>query len=370
MSTIAIIGASGFIGTRAVEVLYLNHIAKVRPVVRSYSSLSRLARFDLDCRMSAITDPISLELAFAGCDSVIHTAVGDARVMVDSVVATYQAAQRAGVKRIVYLSSTAVYGLAPLPGTDETSLLNSKQQFAYCKAKVIAEQRLVQLRQKGDVEIVILRPGIVYGPRSNNWTAGIANSLLNKQAYLVNNGEGICNLVYVDNVVDAICLALTADTSLVDAEAFLIVDDQVVTWFDLYQSIASSLGIDMNSVYRVCQAELDLVLKRTWRDTFNEVRAMPTVQRILPFVPGDLKTEIKKILFRQRKTSVEGNISGHPAAVIPSLMPEYVMAQLCQYMLPNAKAKEILGYNPSISFAEGSRRAVGWLAFSDYPVVS
>jgi hypothetical protein len=41
----------------------------------------------------------------------------------------------------------------------------------------------------------------------------------------------------------------------------------------------------------------------------------------------------------------------------------------CQYKLPDAKARKVLGYSPSVSFAEGSRRTVGWLAFAGYPVI-
>ena len=72
-----------------------------------------------------------------------------------------------------------------------------------------AERRLRELRQGGPVELVVLRPAIVHGPRSA-WTGGFADELLAGTAYLVEGGRGICNAAYVDNVVHAVRLASSA----------------------------------------------------------------------------------------------------------------------------------------------------------------
>lgn len=87
--------------------------------------------------------------------------------------------------------------------------------------------KLQRLRNSGDVEIVILRPGIVFGPRSY-WTAGLADALLNGQAYFVGSTDGICNSMYVDNLVHAIDCACNAPR--IDREAFLPGDRERGTW--------------------------------------------------------------------------------------------------------------------------------------------
>ena len=66
---------------------------------------------------------------------------------------------------MIYLSSASVHGQSPVPGTDETSPLQSRQPIPYNRSKIEAERRLSRARSSGAVELVILRPGIVYGPR-------------------------------------------------------------------------------------------------------------------------------------------------------------------------------------------------------------
>src|SRR5439155_19875927 len=92
---------------------------------------------------------------------------------------------------------------------------------------VRAERRLLELRRSGKVEVVILRPGIVFGPRSQ-WTGRFADELLARTAYLVEGGHGICNSAYVDNVVHAIQLAIDAPNA--DCRAYLIADAERITW--------------------------------------------------------------------------------------------------------------------------------------------
>ena len=67
-----------------------------------------------------------LEDAFRGCDAVLHLATGDPRVIVGSVRPVHEAASRAGIRRIVYMSSASVHGQAPDPGTDEETPLHRR----------------------------------------------------------------------------------------------------------------------------------------------------------------------------------------------------------------------------------------------------
>src|SRR5438093_899750 len=102
---LAILGANGFIGSRAVELFHLSGLAEVRPIVRSFNSLARLSRFDLDCRIADACDEAALRAAFEGCDAVLHSVAGDAATILGSLTPVYRAAQQAGVKRFIYLSS-------------------------------------------------------------------------------------------------------------------------------------------------------------------------------------------------------------------------------------------------------------------------
>ena len=142
MRTIAIIGASGFIGTRLVEVFYLGGVARVRPIVRHFTSLARLSRFELDCRMADARDEAALTKAFEGCDAVVNAAVGDDRIIEGIIKPVWKACVAARVRRLVYLSSGSVHGQAPAQGTDEATPLSDQQWHWYNNAKVRAEWKL------------------------------------------------------------------------------------------------------------------------------------------------------------------------------------------------------------------------------------
>ncbi|HEY9871638.1 MAG TPA: NAD(P)-dependent oxidoreductase [Candidatus Obscuribacterales bacterium] len=361
MLKVAVIGASGFIGSRAVEILHLRGLAEVRPVVRTYSSLARVSRFNLDARVADALDKTAMRQALDGCDVVVHSVLGDPPVITGTVAPVYEAAQQSGVKRVVYLSSIAVHGLAPPPGTNESSPLSLTQPLPYSRAKIRAEQRLLRLREKGSVEVVILRPGIVFGPRSR-WTAELADQLLQGTACLVDDGQGICNTTYVDNLVEAIFLAATVNN--VDGQAFLIGDRETVTWADFYAPVAAAFGVELNEIPRVDvpQGAQDL------RELVERIRVSSPVQGVAPFVPARLKRAIK--------AGVKGLIAppaasewSRPEPPAPAVSKEAALLQRCRYKVPCAKAESMLGYQARVPFAEGCRRSIGWLAFAGYPVL-
>jgi nucleoside-diphosphate-sugar epimerase len=359
MLKVAILGANGFIGSRAVEMFHLMEIAAILPVVRAYSSLARSARFNLDYRIADACDRSMLCRAFAGCDVVINCIVGDPPVITSSARAAYQAANDAGVKRMIYLSSAAVHGLSPAPATTEDSPL-FRQPLPYCNAKAKAERTLLKLRETSSTEIVILRPSIVYGPRSR-WTAGLASQLLTGTSYLINGGNGICNSIYVDNLVEAIRLSLSAANC--DRQVFLLGDEEQVTWADFYRPIAQALGIEFDEIASLPAPEF----RQSIRDLIRQVWAGAPVQKLLPLVPAPMKRRVKAALkaFWQQEPVSEWSLSLQPR-ILPDR--EMTMLQQCSYKLPSDKANQILGYKPAVSFAEGCRRSVGWLEFAGYPV--
>jgi nucleoside-diphosphate-sugar epimerase len=360
LCTFAVLGASGFVGSRLLEVFHLGELAALRPVVRQYSSLACLARFDLDWRIADACDMDALTAAFSGCDAVINLIAADPAVIVRNATVCYQAAQAAGVKRIVYLSSASVHGQSPAPGTDETSPLHTKHVFAYNNAKVQAEKALIELRRRGSVELVILRPGIVFGPRSR-WVSDIANQLLANTAYLINNGEGICNSIYVDNLIHAIRLALTVPAA--DRNVFLVGDRERVTWLHFYGQIASGLGVDLQCVPRLDAPQFE----HGAIEQLERFRSSRSVQALLPMVPSALKSAVKGAISAatappQRSPWVLPSTAG------PQVTEEFAALHQCSVQLPWSKAASILDYQPPVSFAEGMARSLDWLAFAGYPV--
>lgn len=360
---IAIVGAGGFIGSRLVEALHLGGVADVRPIVRQPYALAGASRFALDGRIADALDADALRKAFDGCEVVVHTIAGDPRTIVESIAPVYRAADRSGARRLVYLSTAAVHGQAPPPGTDENSPLSARQPLAYNNAKVKAERRLLSLRAGGTTEVVILRPGIVTGPRSS-WQVEIARGLLTGSAHWLDDGRGICNSIYVDNLVHAVRLASAADG--VDRQAFLVGDEETVTWADLYRPIAGALGFDLRQVANAVAVEPP----PGWIDRLHAFRARPAVKSKLALLPMRLR--------RTLETALSPPPAGarspwwHPLAQAktpgPTVSREMATLYRCAAKLPHAKAAAALGYRPPVSFHEGNRRTLEWLAFAGFPV--
>ncbi|MGB5135687.1 MAG: NAD(P)-dependent oxidoreductase [Prochlorococcaceae cyanobacterium] len=357
---IAVLGASGFVGSRLLEMFHLTGYATLRPVVRNYSSLARLARFDLDWRIADARDQVALAAALEGCDAVVNLVVANPDVIVKNATATYLAAQAAGVKRMVFMSSASVHGQAPAAGTDEASPLHTRHRFAYNNAKVRAERELARCRRRGSLELVILRPGIVFGPRSR-WVTDLADQLLSDRAYLIDEGQGICNSIYVDNLIEAIQLALTVPSA--DGEVFLVGDRERVSWLDFTSPIATGLGIDLIRVARLSPPPF----RRGRFETIEAVRVSRPVQAMLPIVPWPLKKAAKGAI---RALSEPPNPSPWRLAEPPAPQVTEEMAELqsCRVQLPWLKAERQLGYQAKVSFAEGMQRSLGWLKFAGYPV--
>ena len=318
MSRVAVLGAGGYIGRRTVELLRLaGH--NVLPLVRPGSSSRHEDEHAVDAR-----DEVGLTTALKGRDAVVASIAGSNDTIVDVVEPIYRAAMQAGVRRIVHLSSAVVHGQAPIPGTDEGQSLSPDQPFAYNRAKIEAERRFKQLRTKHQVEVVMLRPFIVYGPNSR-WVRDFADQLVTGRAMVFDGGEGICNAVHVDNVVHAIERALVSDVP--PASAILLNDAETVRWLDLFRPIATALGYDFERIpSRSSRETVERLTQpsRWWRKFFQE--SAEARERLL----------------------------------------EAALLQSCTVRLPIDKARAVLGYDPPVSFAQGVQLAVAELDKAGY----
>jgi nucleoside-diphosphate-sugar epimerase len=361
--TVGIVGASGFIGSRLVERLVLRNLANVRPIVRTFKGMARLARFDLDCRVADATDGAALETQLKGCEVLFHCVVGMRETILKSAAATYHAAKGTGVQRLVYLSSAVVHGHDPTPGTDDDSELVTRQPFEYNVSKVMAEHLLRRLRADGAVEVVTLRPSIVFGPRSKWWTAQIASDLLSGKAYLTEGGEGICNSVYVDNLVQAMWQA--AISGGVANQDFLITDGEPVTWWDLYSAVAEAVGVDMASVSLIrgrTVTELTRAARR--REVIEKVVGNQLARAARQIMPSGVVEMIKQKWNITQLQARNGTRLEPDRQALPTVDREIVSLQQCHYVLPIIKAKELLGYAPEVTFSEGCHRTTEWLRFA------
>lgn len=330
---LAVIGAGGFIGGRIVELCHQEGWAAVRAIARSTSSLKRFSDLDVDCRVADAFDQDSLTAVLEDCDIVLDAVGGGRREILHTVAPIYQAAEKAGVKRLIYLSSASVHGQNPEPGTDENSELNERQSIPYNRYKIKAERILLSLSRKGNVEVVILRPGIVYGPNSR-WTREFLSAYDAGKAYLVDGGEGVFNGIHVDNLAYAVHLSMTGRD--VDGQAFLLGDRETMTWADFYRAICEKTGRDFTTIRNVAYTKPRLSLTERCLSFLD----CEIINICLDHMPEAIRRKVRGTLSEMLKDGKEKEL-------------EMALLQTCRYKFPYEKARRMLGYEPRISFEDG-----------------
>jgi UDP-glucose 4-epimerase len=233
-SAFLVTGGAGFIGSHLVERLLRDHPrARVR-VLDDFStgSLDNLpfaaaAGERLEIVRGDIRDLVTVERAAAGADVVFHQAamrsvprsvadpLGANLSNVNGTLHVLEAARRAGVKRVVYASSSSVYGDRPeLPKREDQP---PAPVSPYAVSKAAGEQYAAVWHRLYGVETVGLRYFNVFGPRqdpASEYAAVIPRFILwglrGQPLEIHGDGEQSRDFTYIDNVVAANCLAAEA----------------------------------------------------------------------------------------------------------------------------------------------------------------
>jgi 2-alkyl-3-oxoalkanoate reductase len=356
---VAVIGANGFIGSRLIEMFHLGNVCSLVPIVRDVRGLARLSRFDMEGRLADARDPAALAKALEGCDAMVDCTVGMPRDIEVTARSLVTAASRAGIRRIIYLSSASVHGQNPSTACDENTPLSDRQEMPYNNAKVRAEKRLLADAARNGVELFVLRPSIVFGPR-DRWITTLASELRRGGAWLIEEGSGVCNTIYVDNLVESIRCCLKAPARAAGSP-YLVTDAEALTWRDVYEASASALGIDFSTVQCIATPP-DPARGRAER--MQEIRVSALSQRLINRIPVKLKRVVKGAMDGLRQPH-----SHNPWASLPkseaSPSREMVLLQRCRHRFPITKATRELGYVPVVSFQEALKRTIEWLRWAE-----
>ena len=248
---ILVLGGSGHIGTRLLEMMEsISRDAVTGGSRRSaVSSSSGIAWIKLDsCNESA------MKLALQGFDAVVNCIAGDARSISQGTQVLVHAARHAGYPRIIHLSTMSVYG--PVEGTVyEDAPLNPGLGW-YGRAKCEAEQCIGEYVHQGG-QAVILRPGCVFGPRSELWVGRIARWLrTGRLGDLGAGGDGWSNLVHVDDVCLAVMAALRLPIKLGELPLFNLAAPDSPRWNAYFIDLA--LALRLTPVKRIKRSQLQM----------------------------------------------------------------------------------------------------------------
>ena len=380
---ILVTGGTGFIGGRLVERLVLEGDSDVRVLVRNFAHASRIARFPIEMVHGDVTKPGDVERAVSDCEVVIHCVYGNSGskemqrlVNVAGTENVLAAALHAGVKRVVHLSTVAVYGTTPDGDLDETAP-RRYSGGVYADSKLDAENIALDYARRRGLPVAVLQPTVVYGSFAPVWTVNVLRQLKTGCMILVNGGNGLCNPVYVDDVVSAILLAAVKEEAV--GEAFLISDGQPIIWRDFFDRYARMLGsADIVSMSAAELMDAHYAQKRRrakgiLEETLSILREEPLIRRRLLRTSevAALRKVGQSLLPKQVRRSLNKRIGGNSQAGQPRtglgeekpihvMPPSVVQFYAAKTRVRIDKAKRILGYQPSFDFESGMRLTEQW----------
>lgn len=257
---VLVTGGAGFVGSHLVdhliraghEVLVLDNLSTGRA-----DYINPEARF----RQIDVRSPIAAELAAFRPEVAAHLAaqvavprsvtdpLDDLSINGNGTINLVEAAARAGVRKVVFISSAAVYGNpATMPITEETE---TNPLSPYGLSKLTAERYVRLLGDLRGVAWTIIRPANIYGPRQTTEGEGavvpafLTRLLRGVDPVVHGDGQQIRDFVFVGDMAAAIASALTR----ADGLTLNVSTGQAITINGLWRLLAERVGWVRSPVY-------------------------------------------------------------------------------------------------------------------------
>jgi nucleoside-diphosphate-sugar epimerase len=374
---ILIVGASGFLGTNLAERLAIDLGANVRVGIHRPDTAARLARLPVEFAECDLLEPEQVLRSVEGCDAIINCARDRSgertlELFVQGTRNLLQAAVSKGVKKYVHVSSAAVIGFkhAMQVVNESAPLVHSRDP--YIRGKIKSEMLVTEYSDR--IPAVILRPTLIYGPFSSDWVTQIVKRLRTDRVTLIGERK-TANLVFVDDVVDAIICALNADKA--NGSTLVINNDEnVVLWSDYIGRLSDLIGI--RPVLIPDGHRFSFLLRQFTGMFVDSVRATNSTLRssemlaLIARVPMAVILGAKMIKGDRRK-SLESRLAS--PLEIPKPDPRVVLkyegidkglweVMTCTTLLSASKARERIGFVPRTSLEEGMRRSGDWMKWA------
>ena len=386
MRTILITGATGLIGGRLAEIACERGL-QVTALVRTWSHAARLSRLPARLVHGDILDATALEAAMRGCDVVFHCAVDGnttgeehRRISVDGTVNVLRAAHATGMKRVVHLSSTAVFGYRPAPDAASEAGAYHYTGDDYCDSKIDSEKEALRFCRELGLPVTVLRPTIVYGPFSF-WSRDTIQAVRQGRMVLVDGAAGVCNSLYVDNLIEVMLVAGVCEQAV--GEVFHISDAKPLTWRAFIEAHARIVGAavlplpemrlqEVAATWPPLTAPRRSSLAQTLRlvrapGSREALRSIPVVDQSARAAKGLARVLLPAAGRRWLRQRVLPRTDSDPAApaagsVRGLLTREEVgmYTTFDQVVFSIDKARRMLDYAPALDFAAGMARTAAW----------
>ena len=232
-----------------------------------------------------------------------------------------EACRKQGVGRVVFTSSSSVvFDGSDLDGIDETYPYPAKYHSHYSATKAMAEQLIIESNSVS-LKTISLRPHLVWGPYDAHLIPGILKRASSGKLRRIGDKEHFIDTTYIDNMVDALLLA--AESLQTEPEAagrnFFITNGEPARVWDFVNSIIQIAG--------------------------HEPVQKKIPEKVAMFAAGT--SEFFHKTFR---------VKSEP------FMTRFAIKEICtNHWFDISSARDILGYNPSVSYAEGFKNLKDYL---------
>ncbi|GAB1472041.1 NAD(P)H-binding protein [Chloroflexota bacterium] len=214
---VLVTGGTGFTGSHVVPLLLQNGF-EVRCLTRPTSDRSPLSALTVEWVTGDLSNAVALTSALGGVDALVNIAsLGFGHA--DNIIASTKAA---GVKRALFISTTAIF-----------TQLNAGSK----SVRLTAEEAV----QASGLDFTILRPTMIYGsPRDRNMWRLIRLLRISPIMPIFGDGESLQQPIFVDDVAQAILLALQNDMTI--GKSYNIAGKQALTYNQVIDTVATALN--------------------------------------------------------------------------------------------------------------------------------
>jgi nucleoside-diphosphate-sugar epimerase/GT2 family glycosyltransferase len=246
--SVLVTGGTGFIGGRLVDEL-LRQGARVRVLSRHPERVReqwpgvKAVLGDLEDRgtLEGVCDGIHTLFHLASCAHMLDLPVDDSprhrQVTEQGTQELLQQSREAGVQRFVFVSSVKAMGEESDDCQDETS--EPRPETAYGIAKLHAEQAVLAMAGSGDMQTMVLRLPMVYGPGNKGNLPRMIQAIRQGHFPPLPQVHNRRSMVHVDDVVQA--LLLSAVRPRAAGQVYIVTDGRAYSTADIYRLIAGNL---------------------------------------------------------------------------------------------------------------------------------
>jgi len=301
-------GAAGFIGNNLINRL-LKEGYEVTALI--YNNKPKYIEKNIKYVTGDITNINTIKPYFNDIDYVFHCAaiVKDYgpkklffQVNLEGTKNLVNLSEQHKIKKFVYLSHIRYE--------------SDRSHSFYSKTKQLAEEYLLEKYKVDKFPVIIIRPGNVYGPGATTWLIRPLESIKKNRIYLIDNGQGIFQHTYIDNLIDAIILSIKKPE--ITGEIIDITDgDNTTNWKEYFEAITSMIG------------KPNIKRSMSRRTAYIISLFMIGLNKVFKIEPWITPMAVQ-ILSNKNKISIE-------------------------------KAKKLLGYFPKINLQEGLKITEEWL---------